>query len=197
MRARLALVVAGINVELREINLRDKANEFLACSPKGTVPVLVFSDGSVLDESVDIVNYICSSIQGATLCLSPSVDTEFEALYAKFMDTFLPALYRYKYPNRYVEVDVAVEQAKIKTFMDSLEHFLQHTSLLQNALNKSDVILFPFVRQVSIVDQSWFDVSVGDLVKSRLQAVVNTPEFEIVMRKQIDWVVGNEKVFLL
>ena len=41
MRARLAVMASGVQVELREILLRAKAPEFLASSPKGTVPVLV------------------------------------------------------------------------------------------------------------------------------------------------------------
>ncbi|NDH04009.1 MAG: glutathione S-transferase, partial [Marivivens sp.] len=38
MRARLAILVAGVTVEIREILLRDKPAEFLATSPSGTVP---------------------------------------------------------------------------------------------------------------------------------------------------------------
>ena len=41
MRARLAIYVSNIKVQLREILLRDKAPEFLLASAKGTVPVLV------------------------------------------------------------------------------------------------------------------------------------------------------------
>ena len=41
MRARLAILASGVSVELREIVLQQKAPEFLASSPKGTVPVLV------------------------------------------------------------------------------------------------------------------------------------------------------------
>jgi glutathione S-transferase len=40
MRARLAILASGVSVELREIVLQQKAPEFLASSPKGTVPVL-------------------------------------------------------------------------------------------------------------------------------------------------------------
>ena len=36
MRARLAVASAGIEVELREVLLRDKAEAFLETSPKGT-----------------------------------------------------------------------------------------------------------------------------------------------------------------
>ena len=38
MRARLALVSAGVEVELREILLRDKPEAFLATSASATVP---------------------------------------------------------------------------------------------------------------------------------------------------------------
>ena len=56
MRARLAIASAGLTPEHREILLRDKAPEFLAASPKGTVPVVV--DGqNVIEESLDIMNW--------------------------------------------------------------------------------------------------------------------------------------------
>ena len=54
MRARLAVSASGIQVELREILLRDKAPEFMANFPKGTVPVLV-TRSRVIEESFDIM----------------------------------------------------------------------------------------------------------------------------------------------
>ena len=54
MRARLAVAASGIQVELREILLRDKAPELMASSPKGTVPVLV-THSQVIEESFDIM----------------------------------------------------------------------------------------------------------------------------------------------
>jgi glutathione S-transferase len=53
MRARLAISVAGIPCDLREIVLRDKAPAFLATSPSGTVPCLQ-TGTAVIDESLDI-----------------------------------------------------------------------------------------------------------------------------------------------
>jgi glutathione S-transferase len=41
MRARMAIAASGTQVRLREILLRDKPDEMLAASPKGTAPVLV------------------------------------------------------------------------------------------------------------------------------------------------------------
>ena len=55
MRARMSLLVRGIEFELREVLLREKPASMLLFSPKGTVPVLVQSNGVVLDESIDIM----------------------------------------------------------------------------------------------------------------------------------------------
>jgi len=45
MRARLGLLFAGLQVELREVTLKNKPAQMLAVSPKGTVPALQCCDG--------------------------------------------------------------------------------------------------------------------------------------------------------
>ncbi len=57
MRAHLALKKAGLKVELREVKLSDMPEEALNISPKATVPILILPDGTVLDESWDIVKW--------------------------------------------------------------------------------------------------------------------------------------------
>ena len=57
MRARMALHLAGIKYEIREIRLSNKPEQMLEVSPKGTVPILVLED-KVIDESYDIVNWV-------------------------------------------------------------------------------------------------------------------------------------------
>ena len=59
MRARSALILAQVIFEVREISLRNKPPSFLAYSPKGTVPVLVMPDQSVIDQSLDIMTGLC------------------------------------------------------------------------------------------------------------------------------------------
>ncbi len=60
MRARMALLDAGVRCELREVLLSAKPQAMLDASPKGTVPVLCLPDGRVLDESLDIM---CRAVQ--------------------------------------------------------------------------------------------------------------------------------------
>ena len=51
----MAIAIAGVIVELREVELRDKPGAMLVVSPKGTVPVLQLENGTVLDQSLDIM----------------------------------------------------------------------------------------------------------------------------------------------
>ena len=60
MRARMALILASKECELREILLKNKPDEMLEISSKGTVPVMQFAD-KVLDESLDIISWAMES----------------------------------------------------------------------------------------------------------------------------------------
>ncbi|MGB5281190.1 MAG: glutathione S-transferase N-terminal domain-containing protein, partial [Arenicellales bacterium] len=55
MRARLALQSSGVKVVLREVDLKDKPGEMLRLAKNATVPILQLADGSIIEESWDIV----------------------------------------------------------------------------------------------------------------------------------------------
>ena len=57
MRARAAIYFSRIKVELREVLLKKIPVEMSKISPKSTVPVLLFPNGKVLEESIDIMNW--------------------------------------------------------------------------------------------------------------------------------------------
>ena len=57
MRARMALRYSNIEVEIREISLKEKPASMIAASPKATVPVLVLASGQVIEQSLDIMNW--------------------------------------------------------------------------------------------------------------------------------------------
>ena len=61
MRARLSLWQADIIPEkIIEVDFKNKPPEMLKISPKGSVPVLHLEDGTVIDESLDIVKWALS-----------------------------------------------------------------------------------------------------------------------------------------
>ena len=69
MRARMALKLADIKCELREVRLNNKPNHMLEVSPKGTVPILILKD-NVIDESIEIINWVLT--KACLLYTSPS-----------------------------------------------------------------------------------------------------------------------------
>ena len=109
MRARLAVCSAGIRVELREILLRDKPDAFLRASPKGTVPVVELVDGTVLEESRDVMQWALGQNDPAGW-----LDVQHHApdRTASFLDAldgpFKTHLDRYKYASRF-DVRAALE----------------------------------------------------------------------------------------
>ena len=52
MRARMAIVRTNFTCEHREVILRDRPEHMMEISPKGTVPVMLLSDGTVIEESL-------------------------------------------------------------------------------------------------------------------------------------------------
>ena len=92
MRARLAIAYSGIQVGLREVMLKDKPQALLRVSPKGTVPVLCLADGSVLDESRDIMAWALQQHDPEHWLKSMN-----HPLLDELDVTFKPCLDRYKY----------------------------------------------------------------------------------------------------
>ena len=60
MRARMSFVRTGYQVEHREVILRDRPAHMMEISPKGTVPVLLLPDGTVIEESLEIMEFVQS-----------------------------------------------------------------------------------------------------------------------------------------
>ena len=99
MRARMALSYAEIKIELREISLKDRPPELYEASPKGTVPVLIALDKTVIDESLDIMIWALKNKKNQTWT---SQDSNKQLTMIEENDTdFKYWLDRYKYNERY------------------------------------------------------------------------------------------------
>jgi glutathione S-transferase len=186
IRARLALRAAGIRCTLREVVLRDKPPELIACSPKATVPVLVLEDGEVIDESLDIMVWTLSRNDPdgwlkvdnrAARRLIDENDGEFKA-----------AIDRYKYPDRYPDAGRETYRASGEVFLEKLESRLEKNShLFGDHTSLADIALLPFVRQFAYVDMDWFRASRYQAVKAWLQRFLESARFASVMEKYPAW----------
>ena len=54
----MSIVRNQYQVEHREVILRDRPEHMMEISPKGTVPVLLLPDGRVIEESLEIMQYV-------------------------------------------------------------------------------------------------------------------------------------------
>lgn len=179
IRARMALKMANIDYELRNILLRDKPVEMLHASSKGTVPVLVL-DNTVIDESLGVMLWALK--QHDPLNLLSTFDKSLELI--KINDTsFKQALDRYKYPNRYADDDTNWQDEASK-FVNMLETNLAHNKfLLLDSLSLADFAIFPFIRQFTMPDKNYFTNTFPNTAEW-LETMVNNEIFISVMPKQ-------------
>ena len=156
MRARLAIVAAGLNVELREVELRNKPAELVTASPKATVPVLVLPNGDVIDESLEIMAWALSaSDPNGWLDQAPSSDGRHLIAYND--GEFKYFLDRYKYADRYPELAADDYRRNGERFLQQLENRLRQSPYLAGSrFGFVDTAIAPFVRQFAAVDTAWF-----------------------------------------
>ncbi|MGP1717401.1 MAG: glutathione S-transferase [Methylophilus sp.] len=189
MRARMALWAANIQVELREVSLREKPQHLLQISPKGTVPVLQLPDGAVLEQSLDIM-YWALQQNDAQGWLSGDAETA-NALISLNDGEFKRALDRYKYPDRYPEQSQLFYRQQGEQFLHKLETALAgHRYLVSDSVSIADVAIFPFIRQFAAVDGEWFAQSAYVHLRVWLQGWLESALFAEVMQKFPTYIEG-------
>jgi glutathione S-transferase len=187
MRARMGLKYASIDVEIREISLRDKPTHMLMISPKATVPILVLSDSEIIDESLDILFWALNQkdIDG---WLTPSIQAA-KSLIVENDTCFKVALDAYKYPERNLENTQVGHRAKGEVFLRKLEALLEKSlskenpGLFGDLPTIADIAIFPFVRQFRGVDSDWFKASPYPKLNTWLTTLVESELFTSIMHK--------------
>jgi glutathione S-transferase len=197
MRARLALLVSEQMCELREVVLKQKPPELLQASPKATVPVLVFADGQVLDQSLDIMMWALQQHDPEHWLLD-KVDALNAALnwVARCDRDFKPQLDRYKYPHRFGLVDAAPARLSAAVFLSALNvELLQHAYLMGESLSLADMAVAPFVRQFAHTDPVWFTQQPWPALQQWLTQFEASALFAQAMQKKARWQSGQAPVY--
>ncbi len=186
MRARLALAVSEVRHEQREVKLAAKPAEMLKASPKGTVPVLVLPDGTVIDESIDIMVWALG--QSDPDCWLARHDP---ALVAANDDGFKHDLDRYKYPERH-DSDPAAHRVSAVSFLETLEvRLATATNLCGESEGLADAAIMPFVRQFAAVEPEWFAVQPLPRLQAWLARHLASPRLAAVMERPPPWQPGD------
>lgn len=194
MRARLGILFAGLQVELREVTLKNKPAQMLAISPKGTVPVLQLADGTVIEESRDIMVWALEQ-QDPQGLLDVTILHQANALIEQNDNEFKYWLDRYKYADRHVEMTQAECRQRGETFLQVLEALLEKSAyLLGEAPSIADIGIMPFVRQFAHVDRDVFSQLPYPNLQRWLQHWLEHPLFLQSMVKLPVWQEGDDAV---
>lgn len=199
MRARVALLYAGCRVELREVSLKSKPAEMLARSAKGTVPVLITSAGTVLEESLEIMHWALANNDPDNWLLSnvPAGYEQAIELIQENDQVFKKHLDRYKYAVRHPEHSLEHYRAQGEEFLARLEGRLTaQPYLLGQQLSLADIAIAPFIRQFSQVDCAWFEQSPYPQLRRWLDEFLQSALFTSAMRKYPLWQPGEASTFL-
>ena len=194
MRARLGLLFAGLQVELREIILKNKPAQMLAISPKGTVPVLQLLDGTVIAESGEIMLWALEQHDPHGL-LDAQLLPQAKALIEQNDNEFKHWLDRYKYADRHPEMTQLEYRQRGEAFLQLLEQLLTtNPYLLGNSASIADIGIMPFVRQFAHVDRDVFYSLPYPHLQRWLQDWLEHPIFVQAMSKFQVWQEGDELV---
>jgi glutathione S-transferase len=188
IRARLAIASAGLEIELREVLLRDKPRAFLAASPSATVPCLDSADG-VIDESLDIMVWALAQNDPEAWLAMP--DTGFDWI-ARADGPFKTALDRTKYAARYPASDPLQHRSIASDFLAELNQSLGRWIFERPTL--ADFAILPFVRQFALIDKAWFDAQPWPRLQAWLESFLASDRFAMVMRKYPQWREGDPPV---
>ncbi|MHA6318024.1 glutathione S-transferase [Altererythrobacter sp. CAU 1778] len=182
MRARMALHIAGIQPEHREVLLREKPAAMLEASPKGTVPVLVLGDSAVLDESIDIMRWALGRNDPKGW-----LAREDTGLIASNDGAFKHHLDRYKYASRH-DSDPAEHRDAALGILRGYETRLEASAnLCGEQRGMTDAAIMPFVRQFAHTDRAWFDAQPLPFLQAWLERWKSSPLFAAVMAKHPVW----------
>ncbi|WP_201624557.1 glutathione S-transferase [Psychrobacter immobilis] len=194
MRARLGILFAELQVELREITLKNKPPQMLAISPKGTVPVLQLLDGTVIEESREIMIWALAQ-QDPQGLLHDAALHEANVLIDKNDNEFKYWLDRYKYADRHLEMTQTEYRQKGEVFLQLLEELLTKNSyLLGMGITLADIGIMPFVRQFAHVNRDVFYNLPYPNLQRWLQDWLQHPLFLQAMTKFEPWQDGDEVV---
>ena len=185
IRARLAVKVSGVQVHMHEVSLRNKPQEMLDCSPKGTVPVLQLPDGTVLEQSLDIMKWaLAINDPQQWMDGRNDVSTEAALLIEQNDGTFKQNLDRYKYAGRFPEFPVEYYREQGGLFLSALnDRLASHHCLTSDRPGLADMAIFPFVRQFAHVDNEWFYSSANTHLIRWLDGLLASALFISVMEK--------------
>ena len=195
MRARMGIMLAQQPVLLRAVVTKNKPDEMLVASPKGTVPVLVLNNGTVIDESLDIMVWALQQSDPSNMLIREQINAlpTMLALIHRNDKVFKPVLEKYKLAKRKHDFSELFFRRRCEAFIEELELTLgNHPFMMGANPSLADYALLPFIRQFARVDRHWYLQSPYPHLRQWLNHHLQQAMFTKVMTKYPLWLDSRE-----
>lgn len=197
MRARMGLLLAKQPVMLRDIVMKNIPAEMLEVSPKGTVPVLILNDATVIDESIDIMVWALYKNDPDNLLYhqQPISKSDIINLINRNDNEFVDVLNKYKAAARYHDTNEVSCRQQCEPYLEYLELSLtQHEFLVGATPSLADYAILPFIRQFSHIDRQWYRHAPYPKLQRWLERQYQNSIFVKAMTKYPQWLDTKESI---
>lgn len=195
IRARMGILLSQQEVYLRAVDLKNKPKEMLDVSPTGTVPLLVFNQSFVIDESIEIMLWALAINDPINLLLSdvPSALPTMLGIINDYDVEFKDCLEKYKSAKRYHETNTVYFREKCEVFISQLEQRLTADEyFMGEKVSLLDYAILPFIRQFAKVERQWYLQSPYPNVRLWLDKHLQSSLFSKTMTKYPLWLESHE-----
>ena len=198
IRARWALLICEIKVEIREIDLKNKPLYFLNKSKTKTVPILIKKDSEVIEESLEIILWALSESKRGNIKLIYLPDNKKKDIFEIINENdneFKYHLDRFKYSTRYHDINEEFHFTNaIKFIKRCTELLAENKYFFGDSPTIADWSIWPFIRQFRIACESqkrtdYFEPS----IKNWLDSFENNGNFKSLMYKYELWEPNSRK----
>ncbi len=194
IRARWAIKMCGLEVEIREIDLKNKPSELIKNSVSQTVPLLILNNGKVIEESLEIIIW----------ALKNSSKNYIEKYFNKsYREIILETIYendhifkyhldRFKYFSRFNPNKKAFHFKNAQKFLQKMNISLSQSNknrwLVGDKESIADWCVWPFVRQFKIACDSQKIIDYfEEPIESWFNYFSKHKNFKFVMHKYSVW----------
>jgi glutathione S-transferase len=199
MRARIALLLAEQTIIVRAITLKNKPQDMLNASPKAEVPVLILPNGTVIEQSLDIMIWALAQNDPANLLPrdQPAISHQILELIKRGDDEFKHPLEQYRAGKRY-HLDTEVYwREQCEMFIQELEQRLTNTGFFVGEQTSiADYAFIPFMRQFGRVDRKWFSQAPYPKFKAWLATQLQSRLYATMMTKHPLWTFNSPFCYL-
>jgi len=192
IRVRWALLICGIKVEIREIDLKNKPFDFINKSKTKTVPILIKKNSEVIEESLEIIIWALSESKKEhikNIYFPNDKEEEIIEIINENDNEFKYHLDRFKYSTRYQNSNEEFHFTKAIKFIKRWNELLtENKYFFGDNPTIADWSIWPFVRQFKIACESQKITNYLELpIKNWLDSFEKNRKFKSLMHKYELW----------